>query len=213
MTTPIDRLTEQVRAVVLDLDGTIYDKRGLAARLVVSQLPFLPLLAAEQKTRKALKGQSFGTEAAFYARFFDEMAAGRPFSPRMARRWYFRRYMPAMVRIIGRSYRPQKWVEPLVTVCRQRGIGVAVYSDYGFVTEKLCALGLDPQSFDCVVSAPELGGLKPSAQTAAQVLQRLHAVPTDCLFVGDRIDTDGASARAVGAQFVLIDNDSNNDTK
>lgn len=210
---PIDRLTDSVRAVVLDLDGTIYCKRRLAAWLIADQLVFLPLLAAEQKTRKALKGQCFGSETDFYTHFFGKMAEKRLFTPRMARWWYFRCYMPAMVRALRRSYRPRKWVLPLVEACRRRGVGVAVYSDYGFVAEKLRALELDPQLFDFAVSAPELGGLKPSAQTAAQVVERLHVAAGDCLFVGDRDDTDGASARAVGAQFLLIENDKNDDVK
>lgn len=204
---PIDALNDRVKAVALDLDGTLYDKRRLAARLIASQLLFLPLLAAEQRTRKALKGQFFGSEADFYAHFFKKMAEKRLFSPRLARWWYFRCYMPAMVRVLRRAYRPRAWVQAFVEACRQRKIAVAVYSDYGCVAEKLHALGLAPQLFDFVVAAPELGGLKPSVQAAAQVVERLQVPPTDCLFIGDRNDTDGASAYAVGAQFFLIEND------
>ncbi len=206
---PIDALNDRVKAVVLDLDGTLYDKRRLAARLIASQLLFLPLLAAEQRTRKALKGQFFGSEADFYTNFFRKMAKKRLFSVRLARWWYFRCYMPAMVRVLRRAYRPQAWVQPFIEACRQRKIAVAVYSDYGCVAEKLHALGFAPQQFDFVVSAPELGGLKPSAQAAAQVVERLQVASADCLFVGDRNDTDGASARTVGAQFFLIENDKN----
>ncbi len=206
---PVDALNDTVRAVVLDLDGTLYDKRRLAARLIASQLLFVPLLAAEQTTRKALKGQCFGSEEAFYTHFFEKMAEKRLFTARMARWWYMRCYMPATVRTLRRSYQPRKWVLPFIAACRQRSVGVAVYSDYGCVAEKLHALQLAPHLFDFVVAAPELGGLKPSAQAAAQVVERLHVAPANCLFVGDRDDTDGASARAIGAQFLLIENDKN----
>ncbi|MGN0187628.1 MAG: HAD family hydrolase [Paludibacteraceae bacterium] len=207
MTTSINHvLTETVQAVVLDLDGTLYDKRHIARRLVMQHLCTLPLLAAEQNARKRLKGQHFGTEAAFYDSFFRRMAQTHLYTPRIARCWYFRVYMPSMVRTIRRRYRLNAWVEPLLTECRKRHIRIAVYSDYGCVPEKLAALGLHTDRFDVVVSAPQLGGLKPARESAARVVEMLNVPAGNCLFIGDRDDTDGASARAVGAKFYLIDN-------
>ena len=37
-----------IKAVVLDLDGTLYDKRGIVRRMVLGQLGSLSVLAAEQ---------------------------------------------------------------------------------------------------------------------------------------------------------------------
>lgn len=199
-------LTETVQAVVLDLDGTLYDKRHLARRLVLRHLCALSLLAAEQNARKQLKGKNFGSEAAFYDHFFRQMSHAHLYTVRVARWWYFRVYMPSMVRIIGRRYRLNAWVEPLMAACRERHIRLAVYSDYGCVPEKLAALGLRADMFDLAVSAPELGGLKPAAESAARVVEMLRVPAENCLFVGDRNDTDGASARAVGAEFFLIEN-------
>ena len=70
--------------------------------------------------------------------------------------------------------------------------------------EKLEALDIDPAQFDLVISAPELGALKPSEPCARRVLEMLEAKPETTLFVGDREDKDGASAKAVGARFLLI---------
>ena len=81
---------------------------------------------------------------------------------------------------------------------------MAIYSDYGSVIEKLEALDIDPAQFDLVISAPELGALKPSEPCARRVLEMLEAKPETTLFVGDREDKDGASAKAVGARFLLI---------
>ena len=84
---------------------------------------------------------------------------------------------------------------------------MAVYSDYGCVEEKMEALGIDTQPFELLVSAPELGALKPSETCAAAVMEMLHAEPETTLFVGDRDEKDDASARAVGARFMLVGND------
>ena len=88
--------------------------------------------------------------------------------------------------------------------CSARGLQTAIYSDYGGVVEKLEALHIDPQQFDLIIAAPELGSLKPSEPCARRVLELLEAEPATTLFVGDRDEKDGASARAVGAQFLLI---------
>ena len=94
----------------------------------------------------------------------------------------------------------------LIEECKARKISMAIYSDYGFVLDKLEALGIDSKQFDLIVDAPELGALKPSAACAKRLMEMLEADPKTTLFVGDRDDKDGESARAVGAKFLLIGN-------
>ena len=77
-------------------------------------------------------------------------------------------------------------------------------SDYGHVAEKLEALGIDKKLFDWVISAPELGGLKPAPQLLLQILEKVKVTPKQCLVIGDREDTDGQLAQSVGAMFQLV---------
>ena len=200
-----DILTDDIEAVVLDLDGTIYNKRHLPAYLIIRNILWLPLLSAEQKTRKAMRGIYIGNKEAFYTGFFHRMAQGRPFTPAMARWWYFHKYMPSMVYTLKRHFRPQPWFGDFLLECRKRHLRVVVYSDYGFVEEKLFALGLHADMFEFVVSAPSLGGLKPARECAEEIAKRLNIQPAHCLFIGDRDDTDGASARAIGAKFCQVE--------
>jgi len=65
-------------------------------------------------------------------------------------------------------------------------------------------LHIDPAQFDLLVAAPELGALKPSEPCARRVLEMLGARPETTLFVGDREEKDGESAKAVGANFLLV---------
>ena len=122
----------------------------------------------------------------------------------MAGRWYEHVYMPAMVRLIARYHRPRPETMALLAEAKARRLKIAIYSDYGWVLEKLEALGIDPQQFDLMVDAPTLGALKPSQPCARRVLEMLQANPATTLFVGDRDEKDGASARSVGAKFLLI---------
>ena len=109
-----------------------------------------------------------------------------------------------MVRVLQRWHHAMPWVKPFVKECRERGIKMVVLSDYGHTHEKLAALGIDKHLFDWVVSAPELGGLKPAAQLMSKVVEEMKITPNQCLVIGDREDTDGQLAQLTGARFFLV---------
>lgn len=193
-----------VKTVIFDLDGTLYDKTGLAVRMVRRLWWCLPLLMAERMARRNMHGFQYASCDAFNAAFFATMARGHWWGPDIAQKWYDHVYLPAMVRVLTRHFRPRPEAMELVEACKQKGLQMAIYSDYGCVIEKLEALHIDPKQFDLLVDAPSMGALKPSEACANKVLLMLHAEPETTLFVGDRDDKDGATARAVGAKYWLI---------
>ena len=192
-----------MKAIIFDLDGTLYDKSGLARRLIWSQLlrGKLSLLKREREVRKELRGRHFKSEDAFYDAFFAQFDR-----PESARRWYFEEYMPDMVAILRKHYRIAPWVETTMLELRANGRKVAVFSDYGFVQEKLKAIGFRIAWADYLFEAPALGGLKPCKESFKRLCQEMGMQPSDCLMVGDRDDTDGDGARAVGMAFEHIKN-------
>ena len=195
---------KNIDAVITDLDGTLYDKPYMALRLVLRDVLHLPYLVAERLARRKLRGQSFSSAEAFYDVYFREMAHHQLFSPAGARRWYKETYLPTMTDIIRRHYTLRPWVPQFIQRCKELNIPIVVYSDYDFVKEKLMALKLDESNFAFAVSSPSLGGLKPAKASSQQILNILGVKAERTLFIGDRDDTDGATARAVGAKFYLI---------
>ena len=189
---------------MLDLDGTIYDKTGLAKRMVTRLWWCLPFLAAERLARRNIHYTRYASEEEFYDAFFAYMSRGHWWGRRIAAAWYFDVYMPTMVRLIKCYHTTRPNVMALIDEAKAKGLQLAIYSDYGCVVEKLEALGVDPGLFDLLISAPELGALKPSESCVRTFMEMLGAKPETTLFVGDRDDKDGASARAVGAKFLLI---------
>ena len=193
-----------VQTVVLDLDGTLYNKSGLAHRMVRRLWWCLPVLMSERLARRQAHEVQFASEEEFFDAFFATMSRGHWWSKKTAEKWYHTVYLPTMVRLIARHHKARPEALAILEECKARGLKTAIYSDYGGVEEKLEALGIDKSQFALLISAPELGALKPSEPCARKVLEMLDADPKTTLFVGDRDEKDGASARAVGAKFLLI---------
>ena len=198
------KIPADCKTVIFDVDGTLYDKTGIAQKMVRRLWWCLPLLMAERLARKNMHYVQYASADEFFGAFFYQMARGHWWGPKIAEEWYHYIYMPAMVRIIRKYYRPREDVMAIVAECRKRGLQMVIYSDYGAVIEKLEALGIDPSPFDLIISAPELGALKPSESCAERLLEMLEADPRTTLFVGDREDKDGASAKAVGAKYLKV---------
>ena len=178
-----------VHSVVLDLDGTLYDKKGLARRMVRCLWWCLPLLASERLARRNAHYVQFASAEEFYDFFFHTMSRGHWWSASIAAVWYHEVYLPTMIRLIARYCKPREEVMVLVEEALRLWKVRAVHR---------------PMLFDLMVDAPSLGALKPSEPCARRVLELLGAAPETTLFVGDRDDKDGASARAVGAKFFLV---------
>ena len=115
-----------------------------------------------------------------------------------------------MVAILRKHYHTAPWVQTVIPELRANGRKVVVFSDYGFVQEKLAAIGFRLEWADFLFDAPSLGGLKPCKEAFAKLCREISLQPSECLMVGDRVDTDGAGARAVGMPFVHIKNASLN---
>lgn len=196
-------IPKDVSLVVLDLDGTLYRKPRMAWYMIRSQWRHLPSLAAERRYRRLLRRRltldTANTPAKTVTREFSD-------------KWYNESYLPAMVRVIARHYKAEPWVQPLLDDCHTRGIKVALLSDYEAAVDKLRVLRLNPDDFDCILSTGDLGTIKPDPGLGDMLLRHLYPAGDmpdpfpwqHALFIGDRQDTDGMLAHALGAQFMQV---------
>lgn len=191
----------EIKAVIFDLDGTLYNKSHLHIRIILNQLirGRLIMLKRERDVRAMLKGQYFGNEDAFYDNFFSHIGK------KNARKWYFDCYMPQMAKVLRKHYHLAPWVKEYIMPLREKGVKIVVFSDYGFVEEKLNAIGFDLQWADYLFDAPSLGGLKPCREAFMNVCKKIGIEPQLCLMIGDRDDTDGDGAKSVGMRFVKVE--------
>lgn len=199
-------LKPETKVVVFDLDGTLYSRKGMAGRMMLGALFDWRLMLAERRTRSSMCGIWVGDKNRFYTTYFQQIAARVGCSENHVHWWYTTRYMPLMINVIRKHLKLAPWVRPFIEQCKQLGIRMVVLSDYGSTHEKLQALGLEEDLFDWVISAPEIGGLKPAPQLLVRVADRLGVSPRQCMVIGDREDTDGEMAKKTGATFYHITN-------
>ncbi|MDR1970490.1 MAG: HAD family hydrolase [Treponema sp.] len=196
-------------AIIFDLDGTLYDQKGIARRLVLARPLDAFLMRAERQTRKQFAGRSYGTVEAYFQAFFEELSKQIRRSASFARTWYFETYMPLMTGILAKHYRARPGAAEVFAALASGANGLggkipfAVYSDYPMAAARLEAIGLDRGS--CRVYGPQdFGAQKPAAAPFLRIAGDLGSAPQDTLVAGDRDDTDGAGAAAAGMRYFSI---------
>jgi HAD superfamily hydrolase (TIGR01549 family) len=204
------RLPRDLRALIFDLDGTLYDQRPVhrALRLallrenLLSPLRVWSTLKILRSYREALERLREMPSASDLAREQVRLATrgcGRKEEEVQACVEYW------TARALDFMPRAQyAGIIELLAALRSRGIRTAVLSDYPAET-KLARMGLRAH-FDVVLWAgdPEVRALKPSPRGLHAILARLGVPPKQALYVGDRPEVDAAAAQAAGVACAIL---------
>ncbi len=199
------------RALLFDLDGTLYDSRKVR-RAVVSRLAREVLLrprtglytlrvlrayrAAHERLRQAVVEGSL-SEAQLQATI-AQTRLDPEFVRACVAEWMERGPLPDL--------KAAMWdgVPDFLTLARSRGLRLGVCSDYP-ARGKLAAMGLLDR-FEVVVQAqdPGIQRLKPDPALLRAALDQLGVDSSAAVYFGDRPEVDGEAARRTGIEFVLV---------
>jgi len=196
---------EDIRLVVFDVDGTLYDQRSLRVRMARDMVfgalarrsfRFISVVAAYRRIRERLGEQEAGD---FERALIAETASAAGCSTERVRaivaEWIEARPLPYLARC------RYPGLPSLFAGLRRRGKIIGIFSDYP-AEAKLAALGL---AADLVVSAPDpgIGYLKPHPRGLESLIAAAGVTPAQTLLIGDRHDRDGLAARRAGAKIIL----------
>jgi len=209
---PLDA-TGKIRAVLFDLDGTLYHQRPMRAlmglelaALAVSRPLQAPVswrvLAEFRRAQEALRGREAIRGGAAEQVGLTARRTGVPTDrvEALVVEWMQERPLKYLPRCRADG------VLPLLDFLVRRGIRVGVFSDYP-PELKLDALGIGGR-FSVVLCSTdaEVGMFKPHPRGFLVAAARWQLDPSEVLVVGDRPDTDAAGAAAAGMPCVIVGN-------
>lgn len=201
-------MLSDIKAVIFDLDGTLYNFKWLPLRLMWSLPTDVLRIKADREVRKKLKGCDLATPEAYLAEYGRLMAEKTDFKSHDALNWYANRYMGTMCFLLKRYYSQRPQLEEVFTHLQQKGIKIAVFSDYPRVRQRIRALDFSDKTMATIsgiYSAEDFGSQKPAPRPFLEIASQLGVKPEQCLVVGDRDDTDGDGARETGMEFIQIE--------
>jgi putative hydrolase of the HAD superfamily len=197
---------DTIRLVVFDVDGTLYDQRGLRFRMLQEMLGssirsrdinFISILRAYRRIRERLGNslhedfeRELNTRTAALVGCSEEQVRST------AREWLERRPLRHLMR-----YRYPKLPE-LFQGLRKHGKKIGIFSDYPAV-EKLEALGLHADAIACS-SDEDVGILKPHARGLHVLMSRMAMTPAETVLIGDRPERDGLAAQAANVRALIL---------
>jgi HAD superfamily hydrolase (TIGR01549 family) len=204
--------SRSIRAVVFDVDGTLYDQQRLRRHMLVS-LASLPLrqgrdavrvwrvIAEYRRAQERLRHEA-GTGLLRELQMHEAAVASKvplDVAARWIDEWMFERPLEYLqrCRVAG--------IADLLTRLRCSGMQIGALSDYE-ASPKLRALGL-LDHFDAVFCTTDeaINAFKPHPRGFLHTCACLGCEPSVVLYVGDRVDVDAAGALAAGLPCVIID--------
>jgi putative hydrolase of the HAD superfamily len=202
-----DHVAAHVFGIIFDLDGTLYDMSWYMKPLFFLRLfPASMRLTRFLHIREKFAGKDLRSRQCLIETLCGELSKTEGVAPEAAREWIEGPFYASFVAIMPFFRFSRPGIVPLLSSLRHKGLRLGVLSDYDRVKERLEKLLLTPSLFDTIASSETAGALKPNSRPYSVIAEEWGIAPQNILVVGDRADTDGAAAAALGMQFLLIEN-------
>jgi len=197
---------DEIRLVVFDVDGTLYDQRGLRfcmlremllASMRSRDINFMRILRTYRRIREELGDslhEDFERELA--SRTAASVGCSEDQVRSTAEEWLERRPLRHLIR-----YRYPRLPE-LFRGLRKRGKTIGIFSDYP-ARKKLEALELDADVIVCA-GDKDVGVLKPHARGLHLLMARAATNAAETILIGDRPERDGLAAHAANVRALIL---------
>jgi putative hydrolase of the HAD superfamily len=197
---------DEIRLVVFDVDGTLYDQRRLRfcmlremllASMRSRNIQFIQILRAYRRIRERL-GESLSED--FERLLISQTAAlvgcSEEHVQSTAEDWLEHRPLRHLLR-----YRYPQLPE-LFRGLRKKGKKIGIFSDYP-ASQKLAALQLEADFMVCATD-DDVRVLKPHAKGLKLLMSRAASLPAETILIGDRAERDGLAAKAANVRSLIL---------
>jgi HAD superfamily hydrolase (TIGR01509 family) len=200
-----------LKAVILDVDGTLYRQTPVRLRIAWRLIRFsirnptlggrtVLALRAYRRAQELLRGTTTEWESALHQ--VQTTSRNTGYAPEFIRRCVARWMEDEPLGAVAEALYPG--VTEFCEWAEQHDLRLAVVSDYD-PRKKIRALGLARYITVAVWAQDvEVGVFKPDPRGLEVALRRLGIDPKEAVYVGDRPEVDGAAALAAGIPGVLL---------
>ena len=201
-----------LKAVVFDLDDTLYDYKGcntLAEEALFNAIAHefnVPYEESEKllhEAKKNVKMRLGSTTAASHNRllYMQDICEQAGYNPLKYAMKLYDIYWDSMLNCM----RLYGYVDPLLFEIKSRGIKTGIITDLTAHIQyrKLTALGLDGK-IDFLVTSEEAGAEKPSKQIFELMMHKMRLQAGEVLMIGDNMEKDIMGAKAVGMKTLMF---------
>ncbi len=196
---------DSVKGIIFDLDGTLYRMEWFFRPLLFLMLfPHSMRLLRFLSARSIFAGVDTGSRNKLINEVCGIVAKQEKKTIEEIGRWISEKFYPAFVATMTLQRRGRPHIESTLRMLSEKGVRLAVLSDFNAVGERLGKLKIPVDCFDVIASCEEFGALKPATRPFMQIALSWNINPSSILIIGDRDDTDGCAARNAGMQFMLL---------
>lgn len=194
-----------IEAIAFDIDGTLYPKRMLDSRLVLTSVLHLPFaLRYNSMRQKIRKEDGFSAKPASSLAEFQMREAEIMYPGQSRTKWFVRKEADVFRRPWERLFLSIKGFPGMKEALEEASgsYRLCALSDFP-IGVKLKALGVE-SLFSFIASTEDYGALKPAATPFIAMLDALSLTAERVLYVGDSESKDIAGAKGVGMRAALI---------
>lgn len=202
------------RAVIFDLDGTLYYQKPFRIRMLFflaeyavrhpSRIPDLFLVKRYREIRenwtKYEQSITFPAETDMEHRQYQYVAKEKHVTPEYVEEVIRFFIMEAPLKLLP-AYKDDM-LSDFIYRLRQKKIKVIVYSDYP-TDAKLNALSVQADAGFTSADA-EIGCMKPDPKGLKVILEALALSPKDAVMIGDRYEKDGLAAAGNQMDYIIV---------
>lgn len=193
MKNSIKKPIEDYKAVILDMDGTLYFQFPLRVCMVFSLAVYYAIHFYRVKELLLIKKFRQLREAGR----LDESEGLADDNTKKTLTFWIYEYPLKFVRL----FRDKKLVT-LMNDLKQKGTKIIVYSDYQ-PKDKIKAVGLTVDDYFCSSDA-DINCMKPNPRGLEYIISIIGIETQDILFIGDRHEKDGLCAEAMQMDYIIL---------